>query len=210
MAEDALELVKLRNNFYRDNYRKITGLLAFSLIIIFILTATLIYLIGNPPKPRYFATDSQGRLIQIPPLDEPNLSSAAVIQWTNMAIVGAFTFDFVNYRSQLQSISDYFTSEGWQAFIAALKPNLTAVTSKKLVASAVATGAPVVLQQGRLEGRYAWRIKMPMLITYSGTDVTQQNVIATILVVRVSTLTTPKGIAIAQLIITSSGSLDTF
>lgn len=212
MADDALQLVRMRNDFYRDNYRRVLGLLLIAILTVVILAGTLIYLVTHPPEPKYFATDSQGRLLPVAPLNEPNLSTAAVLQWAQTAVVSAFTFDFANYRSQLQSVSQYFTTDGWQEFQNALQSsgNINTVTTNRMVVSAVATGAPVVTREGILDNHYAWRITMPMLITYQSTRVSQQNVIASILVIRISTLTNPKGIGIAQLILNSTGSLNNF
>jgi intracellular multiplication protein IcmL len=76
------------------------------------------------------------------------------------------------------------------------------VLAKKLVVSAVATGAPVILQQGLLFGTYTWRVQLPVLVTYqSASEFSQQTVTITMLITRVSTLTTPKGIGIAQFIV---------
>ena len=63
----------------------------------------------------------------------------------------------------------------------------------------MATRAPVILQKGPLAGRYAWRIQIPILITYqSASEFKQVNNVVTILVKRVSTRETPRGIGIAQ------------
>ena len=99
--------------------------------------------------------------------------------------------------------SGFFTSDGWNQFITALSEsnNLDAVKTKKLVVSAVATAAPVILQKGLLNGRYAWRIQMPILVTYqSASEFSQQNLNVTMLVTRVDTLNSPRGIGIAQFI----------
>ena len=99
--------------------------------------------------------------------------------------------------------SGFFTAEGWDQFINALASsnNLEAVKAKKLVVSAVATSAPVILQKGILNGRYAWRIQMPMLVTYqSASEFSQQHMTVTMLVSRVDTLNSPRGIGIAQFV----------
>lgn len=211
MADDPIELVRLRNNFYRDNYRRVLGLLLLAIITVIILTVSLIYIVIHPPAPKYFATDSQGRLVEMKALTQPNLASATLLQWTNQAVVSVFTYDFVNYRQQLQNSRDYFTSEGWSNFISALKSQniIQFVLSKKMTVNAVATGAPTIVQEGILEGaRYAWRIRMPILITYqSANQVAQQYAIATILVVRVSTLVNPKGVGIAQLLVENTNDI---
>lgn len=203
IQEDALVMVKNRNDFYRDNYRKIVGALLFSMLVIIILTGALVYLVTNPPQPRYFATSIEGRITPLVPLEQPNISQAALLQWANTAAISAYTYNFVNYKEALQSASEYFTPDGWSAFMQALESsnNLNAVTAKKLVVSAVATGAPVILQQGVLNGTYAWRVQMPMLVTYqSASQFSRQSIIVTMLVTRVSTLNSPKGIGIAQFV----------
>lgn len=203
MADDALELVRLRNDFYRDNYRRVLGAFLLSIIIITALVIVLLYMLTHPPEPRYFATDPQGRIITLVPLDEPNMSDQAILSWANIAATSVHTYDYVNYRQQLQAASQYFTTEGWQAFMNALQSsnNLDAVIAKKLVVSAVATGTPVKLQEGIIDGRYGWRVQIPLAVTYqSASETSVQNNIATILIVRIPTLTNPQGIGIASFI----------
>jgi intracellular multiplication protein IcmL len=203
--EDALVTVHLRRDFYRDSYRKVVSLLIFSVLIVLILSGGLFYVVTHPPKPQYFATTVNGRIMPLVPLQEPNLSTSALLQWANTAAIAAYTYNFVDYRAALQRASEYFTPEGWSAFMTALKNSndLNALISKKLIVSAVATGAPVVLARGLLEGRYAWRIQMPMLVTYqSASEFSQQTLLITMLVIRVSTFDSPRGIGINQFVAT--------
>lgn len=80
--------------------------------------------------------------------------------------------------------------------------NLEAVKAKKLIVSAVATRAPIILQKGLLNGLYSWRIQMPILVTYqSASEFSQQNNVVTMLITRVSTLNSPRGIGIAQFVV---------
>lgn len=203
MADDAMTAVMLRNDFYRDGQRKMILILIFSIIVNVILASMLTYLITHPPEPRYFATSINGRITPITALNLPNQSDSAVLQWANQAAIAAFSYNFVNYRSELIASSGFFTAEGWDQFITALAAsnNLEAVKAKKLVVSAVATMAPVILQKGVLNGRYAWRIQMPILVTYqSASEFSQQNLVVTMLVTRVDPLNFPRGIGIAQFV----------
>jgi intracellular multiplication protein IcmL len=205
--EDALVIVHNRNDFYRDNYRKVVAALLFCILIILALTGALLYFFTNPPPPRYFATSVDGRITPLISLDQPNISQSALLQWANTAAISAYTYNFVNYQEALQAASESFTPDGWSAFIEALEAsnNLNAVKAKKLVVSAVATGAPVILQQGVLNGTYAWRVQMPMLITYqSASQFSRQSIIVTMLVTRISTLNSPRGIGIAQFVAAGS------
>ena len=205
---DALEVVRLRTAFYRDNSRRMMGLVLICMVIIGILVCGLVYVVSNPPQPVYFATSIDGRVTPLVPLDQPNLSTSALLQWANTAAITAYTYNFVNYRQALQEASESFTPDGWTAFMAALNSsnNLDAVIAKKLIVSAVATGAPIVLAQGVLNDRYAWRVQMPMLITYqSASQFSQQSVTVTMLITRVPTLNSPRGIGIAQFVVDTGG-----
>lgn len=204
MADDALAAVKLRNAFYRDGQRKLMLILLMSLVANLVIAALLGYLITHPPKPKYFATSINGRITPLFALDEPNQSDSAVLQWANQAAIAAFTYNFVNYRNELQASSGFFTSQGWNQFLSALEDsnNLEAVKAKKLIVSAVATSAPIILQKGVLSGRYSWRVQMPILVTYqSASEFSQQRNVVTMLITRISTLNSPRGIGIAQFVV---------
>ncbi len=204
MSEDALTAVTLRNNFYRDGQRKMTVILLLSVIGNFVLASILLYIVTHPPAPRYFATSISGRITPLFALNEPNQSDSAVLQWANQAAIAAFSYNFVNYRTELQASSGFFTPQGWDQFLNALKQsnNLDAVKAKKLIVSAVATRAPVILQKGVLNGSFAWRVQMPLLVTYqSASEFTQQNNVVTMLITRESTLNSPRGIGIAQFVV---------
>lgn len=204
MADDVLEKVSLRNTFYRDGYRRTAAMLLISLFMNALLCMVLGYLMTHPPEPRYFATSIDGRITPLTPLSEPNQSDSAILQWTNQAAIAAFTYNFVNYRQELQASSGFFTADGWSQFLSALQSsnNLEAVKAKKLIVSAVATRAPVILQKGVLNGLFAWRVQMPILVTYqSASEFTQQNNVVTMLVTRVSTLNSPRGIGIEQFVV---------
>jgi intracellular multiplication protein IcmL len=204
MAEDALTTVTLRNEFYRDSYRRVLLILLLSLVINLFLGGILIYMITHPPKPKYFATSINGRITPLFPLNEPNQSDSAVLQWANQAAIAAYTYNFVSWRKELQAASGFFTARGWKQFLDALQSsnNLDAVRSKKLIVSAVATQAPIILQKGVLNGSYSWRVQMPILVTYqSASEFTQQNNVVTMLITRVSTLNSPRGIGIEQFVV---------
>jgi intracellular multiplication protein IcmL len=204
MADEILTQVALRNAFYRDGQRKTLSILFVSMALNVLLGLLLLFLMTHPPAPKYFATSINGRITPLIPLDEPNQSQSSVLQWANQAAIASYTYNFVNYREELQASSGFFTPEGWTQFLEALQGsnNLDAVKAKKLIVSAVATRAPVILQEGVLNGRYSWRIQMPILVTYqSASEFTQQNNVVTMLVTRIDPLNNPKGIGIAQFVV---------
>jgi len=208
MPEDALELIKLRNNFYRDGYRRVLVILLLLIVVNCGLVGVVAYQASHVPPTQYFATSSDGRITRLHPLSQPVVSISALLQWANEAAVSAYTYNFVNFRKQLQQASQYFAPEGWRNFEDALKQsrNLETVRARKLVVTAVATGAPVVLDQGRINNRYSWKVQLPVLVTYQSSSTTyQQPLIITMIITRVPTLNVPKGIAITQFYASEGG-----
>lgn len=205
MKTGGLDLVMLRNNFYRDNFRRLMVFCLLLLALIGALCGYIYYQEQNKPKPQYFATTHDGKLIKLLPLNQPNLTTNALLQWAVEAATAAYTFNFVDYRKRLQDVRIYFTKLGYQNFLQALTDsrNLEAVKSKKLVVSAVPTGAPVVLREGvTSSGFYAWQVQFPMLLTYqSASDLINQNIMVTMLITRVPTLESAKGIGIASFVV---------
>ena len=203
MPQDALETVKLRNNFYRDSYRSLVVALLLSLLVIAGLVTTVSYLIMSKPSPKYFAATNSGRMIPLIPLDQPNLSDANVLQWTSMAVVSIYSYNYVNFRQAFQNNRRFFTASGWRGFFKALEDSKTmkAVEDNKLMVSAVLAGAPVINSEYLYKGRYTWEIQMPVLVTYQGSETSNQNFIITLKVERVSTLNNIYGIGISEFVV---------
>jgi intracellular multiplication protein IcmL len=203
MAEKSLELVQLRNEFYRDNYKHLLIALLVMLIANVILAGMVFYQLAHQPLPQYFATSSDGKITKLYPLNEPVISPTALLQWATETSMMASSYNFVNYRDALQTLQNRFTADGWRNFEQALKDSrmLETVIAKKLVVSAVATGAPVILEQGVINGSYTWRVSLPILITYqSASETTQQSLIVNMWVSRVSIINNPDGIAVVSFV----------
>ena len=208
MVDDAVELVRLRNNFYRDNYRRLVSALLILLVISIVLVGAILYQLVNRPEPRYFATTVDGRIMPLYPLSEAMLSPGELLQWAHGAAISAYTYNFVNYREAMQELQNQFTPDGWRYYEDALKVsrNLEMVIAKKLVVSAVATGTPVILDQAVINGRYSWKVQIPLLVSYqSPNEQTQRPVIIMMIVSRVPTVDMPKGIAIVSFVASEGG-----
>ncbi len=208
-SSNGLELILLRNDFYRDNYRR--AVLAFLLMFIVdcALSTAIIYQWMNPPASQYFAAADDGRIINIHPLSDPAVSNEFLLQWTSTAVQRTFALDYVHWREQLQSVSDFFTPDGWKWFINALQGtnNLKTLVQLQMVSGATITGAPQILEHAIIGGRYAWKISVPILITYSSTQKTF-NIPATVtvVVVRMPITQAPDRIAINNFIVDTGGS----
>jgi len=203
MTKEVLEVVKTRNNFYRDGYRRLVILLFISFIANVALAAIVFLLYTTEPTPKYFATTDSGRIIPLIPLNQPNVTNKAILQWAAQAVVSVYTYDFVHYRQTFQENQKYFTSKGWQGFLNAVASSrdLQTVRARKLVLSAVISSAPIITSEYIQNGRYTWKVQVPIMVTYQSLSETfHQNLLVTLTVRRISTLDNAVGIGISSFV----------
>ncbi|QGP49277.1 intracellular multiplication protein IcmL [Piscirickettsia salmonis] len=185
LGSQALNEVKLRNDFYRDNFRRVALILLISIMINLIILIFLIVSLTTKPKPNYFAVTDSGRLIKLQSLANPAENDAYVINWLSNAVVNINTLDFLNYRNQTEGKRQYFTQYGWGQYLKAFKNIIGKIKSGQYVSRAVVTDAPVVIQKGIVSGVYSWRLQVPVTITYQkGNSKDTQNLVWTVLVQR--------------------------
>lgn len=167
-TNDALTTVFARNTFYRRLHYLVLATLALAITVIGILLGILVHMLRYPNPPLYFATDDVGRLIHVVPVDTPNMSQQDVINWVIDALQNALSFDFINFRAQLQNAQRYFTDFGWRNYMDAQKAtnNFVALDTRKMVFLAQVIGQPTLVTQGILGGAYAWKFDMPVIMTY--------------------------------------------
>ena len=125
------------------------------------------------------------------------------------AAINAYTFNYVNYRKALQDVRIYFTKDGYQYFLKALKDsnNLDAVIEKKMIVSAKPTGSPTILNKGVAKegpnaGVYLWYVEMPMEIYFQNESTPiRQSIILNMIIARVPTLDSPSGVGITSFVL---------
>lgn len=202
-----LGAVVIRNEFYKDGYRSILKLAVFQSLIILSLIGAMFFVIHiHQPENRYFATTEDGRLIPMVPLSEPNLSTPALMSWVAQATTEVMTFGFNDFKRRLQEASRNFTKTGWESFTKALQSSriLEMVEENQQVVTAAPQGAPVLQQEGVVQGRYQWVVQVPIAVTFqSGGQRRSDYYTVTVVVVRVSRLESPNGVGIEQWITVS-------
>lgn len=202
MSENTAQQIEFKkNNFYRDQYRRTIKFLLLNGFIAIGLVLVLGYLLLFPGQPKYYATTTNGEVIQLHALSEPVVTNNYIIQWASIATRTALNIGYVRYKTQLLAAKPNFTPDGWMQFMRALNTSglLKTVLNEKVIMSAVVSGAPVVLNRAVLHGRYTWRIQMPVLVTFeSASENKQTKLIVTMNVQRVPTLNAAKGIQISD------------
>ncbi len=202
VSHKALNTVVTRNAFYRDGYRNLSRLVLIQgLAVVGLIIALVVTISASKPQDRFFATTSDGRLVRMIPLGQPNLNDAALVSWSARAASEIMTFGFHDYQRRLQESSTYFTRRGWQSFTEALDRAriIETVEQNQQIVTAAPQQAPVIIQQGLINGIYRWVVELPLIVTYQSGSSQQSDVIKVrLIIVRVSTLDNPSGIGIQQ------------
>lgn len=203
---DALHLIYLRNAFYRKKYQWALSVYIFSLLVLATLIGTIFYLVRHPSEPLYFATDNVGRLVPETSLQTPNMPMPEVVAWLIEAVQASYSYDYVNYRGQLQNAQKYFTDYGWRNYMRGLQTsnNLFALTQRKYIIIANVVEPPKLVREGVLAGALSWKFEMPMLLTYWSPPYDDKSkfsnpLTVTVVVSRQNLLQSYKGLGIIQM-----------
>ena len=159
----------------------------------------------NRPTPRYFAATPDLRLAPLIPLDKPVLTQQGLLNWVTETISNAVSLDFLEWREKLTRSREHFEEEAFKSFVASLNSSgvLDMIRDKRLSVSAAVTRAPVIIASGLVGGKATWKIEFPLVVSYESSQGVEstQNLMATVLVCRASTVTSPRGVVIQQVVL---------
>lgn len=192
-----------RDALARDRYLFLLKTIYYISAALIVSIVVNIYLATRPVEFRYFTTTPTGVIREIEALNRPVQSATEVLSWTTSVITRAYSVSFANHEQQLADIRPNFTEPGWRGFEQALSRSgfVEKILSQQYVATAVPQSAPVVVAEGLVEGAYAWRLVLPILVTYqSASGQTSQTVNVQVTVVRRPETENPNGLGIAQIV----------
>lgn len=204
-----VDLISENQQLVEDNYKgkrdQATKLLAL-LIISWIGIVFLVWLaFFHFPKKEFVWTSDAGAVCAAIPVSEPNVNQQLVAQFALEAAVSAYTYDYVNYRRSVTEMADkYFTADFRNSYFSAFADStaLKSVLDNYYIVSAVSppNKPPQIKDIGRkgATGAYFWDVQVPLKVSYSsGRRTSDENILATIRVIRVApTKTNPTGIAV--------------
>ncbi len=171
---------------------------------ILVLGGGVYYYNNQAPSPYYavYRKEDKIQLQRMSALAAPLYNTLVLREWAINAATSAFTYDAANYETQFALTSQrYFTPAGADSFNDAFKASgaVKQLLAKKLIVSAVAYRAPVILAQSRLLGTRMWKIQVPLLVTYqSANDQVTDRYIITMLVIQQPTWRFPNSYGIQQ------------
>ena len=192
----------MNNASYRDRYNSIIFFMIGVMGLMLLMVILLLYQVFHRPLPTFEAADPKNRIVSLTPASEPNLQTPTILKWATRAAVTAYTFDFLNYKKQIEAAHPYFTDAGWADYQSSISGLITKITQNQLFVNSVVAGAPVISNAGELPGKgYVWRIQIPFLVTYQSSDtVEKKNFTVILTIVRVSTAKNPAAIGVDQFV----------
>jgi len=206
IADPVVE-ISLRREFYKDQAGKIMKLAFFSTGLVVISLVALIYAINKEPGTIYVSVDSEGRMIEIIPLAEPNYKDSIISSWLSRALVDTFDLNYVNMKSNLnRTTTEYFTDEGREKLLKELVDSgyFDTISSKKLIMSLSVDNVPLVVRKGNVgfTKSYLWKLEVPATITYrTESSVYSNKLLFTVTIARRSLAENPDGLGITRIVI---------
>ncbi len=198
--------VMIRNQFYQDGFRNLLIIaIAQAIIIAALIVALISYIYAVRPDSRYFATTADGRIMQLLPLDQPNMDDSAVISWAAQSATEIMTFGYHDYQRRIQQASRHFTKRGWESFAGTLQSSRTieSIEANQQNVSAQPRSAPILVRKGVFRGKYRWELVLPIAVTFQSGNATRTDSLTVNLVIeRVPSLENPNGVGIDQWIAT--------
>ncbi|HLF66752.1 MAG TPA: type IVB secretion system apparatus protein IcmL/DotI [Gammaproteobacteria bacterium] len=189
------------NAFYRIYQPRFVIMLMGAMVVAMIWIGIVLYQVHRRPLPTFYAIQPNETKMQLSPQDLPNLAPESILKFAATAAVAAYTFDFVNYRAQIAAVRPYFTGPGWDEYQNSVSDVVGGIKDNKLFVSAVVSDPPIIANQDIIDGKYAWRVQVPLLVTYqSAQSAEKANYIAQITIIRIPTSIDPLGIGIDQFV----------
>jgi hypothetical protein len=203
----AVELIRVRNDFYIKGYRKLILAMIYSLFFCLLLIILLIYFYLTQAKPIYFATGEQCQLVPMVPLSAPYVSDAKVVTWSRSAIVDILDYNYNNYEGRLSDVQKYFTGNGYKNYKNSLEAsgNLNTLIGKRMSTVGKLFGNPKIVEKGNVlvdgVSKYAWVVQVNALLNYESSLANITECARILLrIFRTSPLENPVGIGINSFI----------
>lgn len=161
-------VAELKTAYVQDKLYTLIIVLLLQLGLLTGLGGFIFYQLNTVPKPIIFQATERKQVIRPLPLDDPAMSSAAVLNWVVEAIRVSYSFNYRSINNHIDKISPYFDNRGLTKFfeIVVSEPNMRLVKADKLIVSMHIKEAPKIVREGKINGRYAWRIALPIELRY--------------------------------------------
>lgn len=199
MPNSNISLVNSRSNFSKDSLIWLRIVILVQLVFLICQIGFVALQFKTEPEPIYFALNPKDQLINSAPLNEPALTDAELLNWLTEAMIVSFSFNYHNYNKIAEKIEEYFDSTGIESYLKMITSSkqIQQVVNKKLILSGRPTAAPRIVQDGVVDGIYAWQIYLPFIFKFNNQKISVNSELTLdILVVRAPEQQAPLGVKI--------------
>lgn len=104
------------------------------------------------------------------PMNNPHRSTAQITEWVVMVVSEAMTFDKDDASVNLRSTTGYFNTLGRSQYEQFLKDSRlrNVIDSNKYHVRSYVRDAPILLNEGEVNGYYRWLYEVPVMVSYMG------------------------------------------
>lgn len=202
-AAEAEQVIQLKHSteYYKDYKTVQWAIILFQLGVIGCLGLLLVIQLITRPPTIHFYENAKGQIITPQPLNTPGMSNSAINNWIIEGIMAGYHFNFKSIDQAVEHLYDYFTEPAVESFKESLQNFgiIDTVVRSKMIASGQALGAPEILNEGVINGRYSWQVRIPIqVVMASQVNQTIMKLDVELLVVRVPELVSPMGILIEK------------
>lgn len=209
-AKDAaIASVMQRNIDVRNDYSSLKRQLLISMMVnicLALLVLAMVFAFSYYPKTKYIPTKDNTAICEVYPEDNPNLTDTSISEFAKDGILSLYTFDYVNYETQMNNVLDrFFTPQGRAATVAAIgEAGLGEYASTNALTFKASAINAVRIEQTSTDknGRAYWIVRFPMVLDiYSGglTPIDSQRHLVTVRVsADTASVSNPRGLGISS------------
>lgn len=165
-----IEKVVARNIAVTSVHRRLLALAIISTVLAAAIVMVALSIATRKVPPQYIPVASDGTLLELQPVSQPNMDDARVIEFSLKALRAINTYDYINYRDQFQLAQAYFTTNGWNEYLKKYEEvgTIRAVSERKQIVSVRPNGAGKIVATRRgPSGEHVWHVEIPAIISYN-------------------------------------------
>lgn len=193
--------------FYYVWHKRLFNILMLLLLGNLIIWPLVFTLILTKPSSKSYIQNSEGKTVQITPIDEPNYTNQAIEEWSENAVKNIYSIDFSKlenvdkHRDVLRQMRPYFSDDGWQVYQKIFEETVVPkVKSKQLQVTASVDKAKVGAAPTIINGVTVWEVKVPLMLTYmTASERKTSRTMVSLTVSRQISYTNPKGLFITKI-----------
>lgn len=169
------EIIDAEHDLAYSEKRSLTLSIVGLSFLLVVMVGTLAILIRATttqfPQQAFVYTTNAAAVCAFTPLDqEGDVTEANLRNFATQIVIDLHALDFVNFRSTLDRVTAVnFTPDARVAAAEALRDSgiLATVTKQFFILRAVQRDTAQIIERGVVDGRYQWRIRVPVTLAYT-------------------------------------------